>query len=308
MSHNPFVDVCGWSIARLVPVGDNAERAFDWLMKHEELSMYHRSFIQYQRRGATEPPDYASTRQVVKELNEPVADLSKIYHGFFQLSFSNPRSNTAKLVWRIGRGRDKFGNTDRDVDLLITPPGKPTAGVAPVHALVQFHSQSGSLMLTGVDNDHPIRYQLPNGILNLYNNDKHVLCQIVNRFSLGALGFELIFDTHSDEEYQNYIGLRNQLFKHEDRPVPHPCISALPRRPYLQIGQVIIHDTISNGAFGVVSAAVHARTGEPMAVKESVIKTKKDADAFESELFHSVSFTVSVALPSTVTRANCNVS
>lgn len=54
--------------------------------------------------------------------------------------------------------------------------------------------------------------------------------------------------------------------------MPHPRLTAIPRKPYVKVDDMILHDNLSSGSFGFVCAAVDAHTGAPMAMKEIWIK------------------------------------
>jgi len=156
----------------------------------------------------------------------------------------------------------------------VVDPGDKFHGVAPVHALIQFHPESGVLMLRGVSDTRPVKYHLDylDATVSLYNKDKHVLFQTQNRFSLGKLDFCLHYENLDDEQYTNYLKIRNRALEEADRAVPHPRLLAIPRKPHVKIDDMILHDNISSGSFGFVCAVVDAHTGAPVAMKEIWIK------------------------------------
>ena len=162
----------------------------------------------------------------------------------------------------------------RGVDLLVVCPGEYSYDVAVVHALIQFHPESGVLLLRGVSDTQPVKYYLDKTVL-LYAKDKHVLYQEENRFSLGKLDFKLEYEKLDDDQYTKYVQIRNQSLKDAGVGAPHPRIFAVPRKPQVKVDNLILHDNISSGAFGFVCAAVDARTGAPVAMKETWIKNRE---------------------------------
>lgn len=156
----------------------------------------------------------------------------------------------------------------------MVDPDDKSSGVAPIHALIQFHPESGVLMLRGVSDTRPVKYHLDyrDDTILLYNKDKHVLFQKQNRFSLGKLDFCLHYESLDDEQYTNYVRIRNRALEQVGRAVPHPRLTAVPRKPHVKVDDMILHDNISSGSFGFVCAAVDAHTGAPVAMKEMWIR------------------------------------
>ena len=65
------------------------------------------------------------------------------------------------------------------------------------------------------------------------------------------------------------------------------------------VGSVILHQGISSGTFGFVYAAVDTRTGDPIAVKELVVKDRHAArnPELKSEIRVAQAFQVSLPFP-----------
>lgn len=161
---------------------------------------------------------------------------------------------------------------NRGIDLQVSCPGRFSYDVAVVHALIQFHPESGVLLLRGVSENNPVKYYVDKTIA-LYAGDKHVLHQEENRFSLGKLDFKLEYERFDDDEYAAYDKVRNEMLERAGGHVPHSRLIDVPRKPHVKIDNLILHDNISSGAFGLVCAAVDARTGMPLAMKEVWIKS-----------------------------------
>jgi len=191
------------TIARLLPVGRDAEGAFSQVVESHHLTEHHKQFIHaipHDQSPACSPPasDYESDRPL-----RPRRDASPetLWAGHYLLSTDRPGDVKATIGWRVGRGTARLKN--RGVDLLVVYPGEHSYDVAVVHALIQFHPESGVLMLRGVDDTRPVKYHLDylDETVSLYNNDKHVLFQKQNRFSLGRLDFCLHYENLDDEQY-----------------------------------------------------------------------------------------------------------
>lgn len=287
MSNTP-----GWTVARLLPVNNDAQSAFDWLVRHESLSRNQQIHLQATALANVED-FYDSNPAVNARLADPDNDLKKMWTGHFQLTFSNLRSGQSLLGWRMGRGSDTAQASDRNVDILVTPPGKHSGGVVPLHSFIHFHPVSGCLMLMGVNKIHPVRYELNNETLELRDGDKHVLYQQTNRFSLGTLDFKLVFENQTPADFAMFVGFRNDHLRRFQLRLPHPRISAIPRKNHAMVAGVVVHDILNFGSFGVVSAAVDAKTGEQMAMKDMLIKTEDVKDSFDRELNFSTRFKVS---------------
>ena len=152
-------------------------------------------------------------------------------------------------------------------------------------------------MLCGLHDSHPVRYRSKTGPMSLGANEKHVLTNQENFFKLGRLEFNLVYENKDGEAHDQYIQIRNRTLQATGRTPPHRCLRALPRHGNVNmVGTAILHDTMSAGTFGVINAAVDAHSGEPLAVKEIVLKDKNMANAVEylNELAVATSFPVSI--------------
>lgn len=260
-------------IARLFPVGRDAERTFSQIVDSIHLTEHHKQFVRavpYEGSLAGSPTasDYESDQPPRPRRN---ASPDKLWDGHYLLSTERPGDVKPSIGWRVGRGIAKLKN--RGVDLLVVCPNEHLYDVAVVHALIQIHPESGVLMLRGVSDTRPVKYYLDKTI-SLYSKDKHVLFQRENRFSLGKLDFNLVYEALDDEQYADRITIRNRGLEQAGKEVPSPRILAIPRKAHVKIDDLILHDNISSGAFGLVCAAVEASTGAPVAMKETWIKHK----------------------------------
>lgn len=293
------MDSAALPIAKLLPVGKVAEEALDQILSYEHLSDYHKGFIHVVppgERAQEDELDPASSSGTDYETDQISTESTVQQSGYYLLSFDHLMNVIRTLSWRVGKGTSKFSETDRGVDLMVICPGKNPKGVAVNHALIQFHLDSGMLMLTGVSKTRPVKYLLNNETLVLYEGDKHVLFQRINRFCIGMLEYDLIYTALTDTDYAQYVVTRNSAFVSAGRPPPHTHLWAVPRQDHLKRGPFIFHRSLSSGRFGWVYAAVHSRTGTPHAIKELGISTLSESRQVLTEIHISTSFTVSSQL------------
>ena len=264
-----------FAIAKLVPVGADAEQAFNDVVAFPDLSPHHRSFIRAEWTERDTSPVYSSEDTDAEEDTEEDAVSSEqavaLWTGHFSLNTSNfQQSQNPRAGWRVGKGTSRFGETDRGVDILLIRPGRKSDDASRLNALIRLHERSGVLMLVGLSNTQPITYESASkGItITLRSGDKHVLYQKENRFSFGKMRFKLEYDDFDDAQLAAVTRARDEFFFEHDIPRPHPCLSMIPRPGHVLRGSTIVHTAFGQGGFGHIHAAVDARTGEPLAVKD----------------------------------------
>lgn len=286
-------------IARLFPVGRDAERTFSQIVDSIHLTEHHKQFVhavpyEGSLTGSPATSDYQSDQPPRRRRN---ASPDKLWDGHYLLSTERPGDVKPSIGWRVGRGTAKL--TNRGVDFLVICPDEHFYDVAVVHALIQIHPESGVLMLRGVSDTRPVNYYLDKTI-SLYSKDKHVLFQRENRFSLGKLDFNLVYEALDDVQYADRITIRNRGLEQAGKEVPSPRILAIPRKAHVKVDDLILHDNISSGAFGLVCAAVEASTGVPVAMKETWIKHKHMLQDKSLKIEREVSTEFKVSLPKTI--------
>lgn len=265
-------------IAKLIPANHEATKALDDLKKSSQLSEHHAHFLEAAKREY-EGEDRSSQRETNPEASSTAEDSDSsaetLWAGQFALDFSSYHVRG----WAIGRGNSKFGE-NRGVDLILCRPGKGSKlGVAAVHALIQFHLQSGVLMLVGLSDANPIKYFLDyeRAPILLRHRESHALYQKVNRFSFGKLDFKLVYEDLDEVALQNFISVRNACLEGQGGRAPHPHLHPVPQENYRMVGSSILHQNLSSGAFGWVYAAIDVRSGAPLAIKELAIKDREMA-------------------------------
>ncbi|KAL8956901.1 MAG: hypothetical protein Q9193_005696 [Seirophora villosa] len=274
-----------YEFARIYPKGLEARNAFDAVAANPALNSYHRSFIRVE---ASKRSDDSESDQ---STSEPPGQPQREYIvGYYSLSL---RDSVEKLAqgWRAGRGSsnhsgDASDEGNRGVDLLLICPGQSTNRVAPVHARIWLNPRSGALMLTGVEKGRAVKYEVHDSQhpLPLESGQQHVLYQRCNNFWVGRFLYSLVFQNFDDRQYIRFVQARNKIFHNYGLEVPHPRISAVWRWQDTKLGNFILQESFGHGAFGWVSVAVDACTGEPRAIKTHRVKSREDAKAVASEI------------------------
>ena len=279
-----------YQFARIIPEGSDAERALDQVYNDTKLSDYHNDYIHVERR--TKNTDSSSENSGSDQRPSPEPEY---WAGFYALSLQNLPRKPTSIGWRVGRGSSRLEG-DRGVDILLICPKAQSQGVAPVHARIQFHPRSGVLMLVGVVDDKPVRYEVGDSAepVLLRAGEKRVLYQMRNRIVLGNLQYTLVFESQTAQQYSEYVTVRDGMFQDLEHSPPHHKLSALPRLQDMLRGPVVTHGTMSTGAFGWIYSAVDARSGEPLAVKEQRLKNKKQLYEIVNELSIGKIFSVSL--------------
>lgn len=283
--------------AKIFPEGSDAEQALH-LVCEGQPSDYHRQFIQAEFKDRKAPSDSESGSDRSKDQE------TKRWCGYYELSLQ-PLPTHVSTGWRLGRGSSRTKEKDRAVDIILISPGNKARGVAAVHAIIQFHPRSGALMIVGVLDEKPVQYEVTDSAspLILGKGEKHVLYLPRNRIKIGDLYYNLIFeDFNYHNRYARYRKDRDDLFQALGYSIPHTALSAIPRPQDAKKGPVVLHGTMSEGGFGWVFAAVNARDGEPLAVKEHKVKNKRSRHDILSEIYFGGLFQVSYSTSSNIKR------
>lgn len=135
-----------FEFARIIPDSTEAEEALDAVCD-AQVDNHHRWFIRVERRTRSEDSDSETHH------SPPYLD-----HG--ELSLGDPIKKPFTVGWLLGKGlRKDFEGPPKGVDLLLVRPGKYSHGVAPVHARILIHPESGALLLVGVQEGKPVLYR-----------------------------------------------------------------------------------------------------------------------------------------------------
>ena len=297
--------------ARLVPSNDAARLAFHEVAlacQSGKILPHHKDALFIRERGPTPacsqegPPCTSSDSEGPASLDGQDSQATLLQGHFGFLFDHQGGGSTSNIGYRIGKGTSKV-EEDRSVDILIVPPPSERSsrtkqlanGIASIHSLIQVHPDSGVLMLVSMSNSRPVVY-LDSDEEPLFKGKSHVLFRRKNTFGLGNMQFCFEY-TMEPGQHQDFEQKRNAYLRrlHPNRPLPHPAILAVPREGIQKIDVALVHESLSSGAFGMVSAGVHKLTGEPLAIKELWIKearhvaeVKKEAEI--SNEFSEVSY------------------
>jgi len=294
-------------LARIVPVNDAAKTAFNGLARGQEeglLQEYHNQFIQVEGFAKKEEVIYSSESE--NDLGSPSSLSSdglssiqaELLEGHYCLSLLRPPHLASGVGWRIGKGSAR--TLDKSVDILVIAPGRGRGfdstdtrmrrSLASVHAHVQLHRKSGVLILSAGDSHKPVEiFDDDHGDwIRLLHPHSTVLHQPHTRFRLGLLEFALVYPRlqhdRNDSAYKELLQARNDYMKTYLRvPVPHPAIPIVPQSDVHVRDDLRIFRTVGAGGFGCVSAAIDIATGDPFAVKETVIKHRSQVNEIRAE-------------------------
>lgn len=148
-------------------LGQNASNVPEYhrnCMQVQKVDMYIRSRSQIREHPLTDPrPEPKIAASVESDVSDYEIDttdqpISESWKVTWPLCFEDMHVSESQpdVHMSIGRGSSKAGS-DRGVDLLLTCPGKPPKGVILIHAFGRLHAESGSPMIGGVRDAHPVR-------------------------------------------------------------------------------------------------------------------------------------------------------
>ncbi|KUI70057.1 hypothetical protein VM1G_05128 [Cytospora mali] len=201
----------------------------------------------------------------------------------FSLSFGHPGKGR-NGTWLLGKGDAK-----RSVDLQLCPP-KSSHLIGPVLCTISIHPQSGAFVLQNKSQLHSIKYLEADIVLGY--QESHILFMTRNHLYFGPLSYVFEFNTENEADFSlarmKYI--RKYIVDDTtniDAIYPQlPChlLDVLPKPTQVRIGDIIVHQTIARGAFGLVRIGVHKRTGHIVACKiircwqQNVTSVKNEVD------------------------------
>lgn len=136
-------------------------------------------------------------------------------------------------------------------------------------------------MLKNVSQHHSLEY-LEAGVV-LRFQEQCILYSTKNHLRFGPLEYLLEFEVDSEA---GFSAARAQYMYHQSDSDTELCplLDSLPMPTQVRIGDVIIHHTVSRGAFGVVRVGVHILTGEVVALKTVTPDRHCDAESVKREI------------------------
>jgi hypothetical protein len=272
--------------ARLVPRSPLAKDLFsDTLLYIEKNNTFHLKFIDCTvhepGESCTETVEDSTDYDTAPDTDTEDPRLRSTQRlGQFILSFDQERTPALPNVgWRVGKGTSK-SPANRGVDFLLAKPGdKSSRTLANVHMLFRFNLKSGFLMLKASSPKANVEFKSGGTWGSLEYGEEHLLHQPATMLRVGGLEYELEYtvkEVHREAFFQKKAIFLQKPFTGRVPPQPFrppfqklPGDSCVPRGRYLEFG------TQGSGAFGWISQGVDTKTGDPVAVKELRVDSKR---------------------------------
>ncbi|KAL8744926.1 MAG: hypothetical protein Q9190_002878 [Brigantiaea leucoxantha] len=300
---------------QFVPDNEAAQLAFHQLvvkMRDGDLHKHHSQFITVQGRGLLSDQhghDYGSTGDSstpdspVQEQHEE----QEVYKGHFSISFGH-LGIARGAKWVIGKGFSKAG-PERNVDILLAAPdSEHRKHLAPAHAYLRMHMQSGAWMInagmrckhvvgSGYSPRHENRSSDDDYTFNgcphepVRCNDRPVrhfefacLSQPQASFMVGGLRYLVRFVVDNPLSEEIYLQYRNAWLSGQDVPIPDTKISCIPFVSDINTRLAVFRRGLGSGSFGTVYEGFEPKTGDLRAVKKLVLKNSVDRAEADTEL------------------------
>ena len=264
--------------AKLVPRNRVAQRLFSttWLFV-DKNNTFHLRFMDRTGSNRLVAPDEPVESSTEYETNADTDDEdSQLNFGHFVLSFAERRAPEMPHVgWRVGRGAGKLPN--RNVDLLLTKPrdilGK---SLASVHMLFHFNSRSGFLMLKAGSPKAPVGFRIGTTWTVLKDGEELLLHQPSTVLRVGECEYELEYtveEMHREDYFRQRDHFLDPITSIKGRL--QPFFQKMPGDRFVQRGSFLEFGTRDSGTFGWITQGVDTRTGDPVAIKELRINSRK---------------------------------
>ena len=264
--------------ARLVPRNRVAQRLFSdtWLFV-DKTNTFHLRFMN--RTGseqlvALDEPVESSTEYETSV--DTASEESQLNSGHFVFSFAERRAPEMPHVgWRVGRGASKLPN--RNVDLLLAKPrdnlGK---SLASVHMLFRFNSRSGFLMLKAGSSKASVKLKMGTTWIVLEDGMERLMHQPATVLRVGACEYELEYtveEVHREHYFQQRDAFLDPISS--SRGQFQSIFRQMPGDSYVQRGTYLEFGTLGSGTFGWITQGVDIQTGDPVAIKELRISSRR---------------------------------
>ncbi|KAI4123076.1 MAG: hypothetical protein LQ341_007240, partial [Variospora aurantia] len=134
---------------------------------------------------------------------------------YYSTSLKDPVQDPFSVGWKVGRSISINRTPSKGVNILLIRPGQNPRNVAPVHARIRLHPQSGVLVLHGMQDDQPVDYVDPDSgeLVHLRSHDSRVMYAKINVFSVGNLHYRLVFPTFTGQQYSGFMLQRNLMMQ-----------------------------------------------------------------------------------------------
>lgn len=254
------------SFARIIPSNDRAKIEAAFLAEQKEeggLCQWHGKF--FHARNVSPIDAYTPTDSYSESDIEE--DYSKSWDSHYGLNLDDLAPLASPLTFRIGSGTPDTTKEDNDVDIVTSYPGRSTHRVTPIHCGITLGS-SGVCLIKALSSTQPTIVFIENEPLTLTLGETHVLCYRTNRFMIGKLEYNFVYNKLGKDAYAAYIDQRNTLYKSIGVPLPDPRVWGFPSARETRIhGPAIVQVGDGGGISQSVRVGVDARTGRPLAIK-----------------------------------------
>ncbi|KAK4171266.1 kinase-like domain-containing protein [Triangularia setosa] len=198
-------------------------------------------------------------------------DQRKTYR--FVLSFDHPPQGP-RAGWVLGKGN----HCGPGVQLPVCPPrttnGDAFARPGGAIVLIYMHPETGAFIIQALSQKHPVTYRSGDGNRDiiLETGNRSVLHMTRNhlRFRLGRKIFDYVLEFDIANE-DRFIAARNNFARVAIRPgesiEPYKQLDHLPKQSHHRMHRMVVHRTLSAGAFGLVKSGVDTETGDAVAMK-----------------------------------------
>lgn len=144
--------------------------------------------------------------------------------GLLEPLSSWPTEQTGLTARRVDKGTSKFYEEDRGVDLLFIGSKDKAYNTAAVQVLMLFHPKPAVLVLRGVLDEKPVRYESHQvgGKILLGNGQQHEPYQKRHRLKHGGVKYTQEIEVLTEAGYSSYRFLRDSMYTVVQKPRGHP--------------------------------------------------------------------------------------
>lgn len=228
--------------------------------------------------SSDEPVESSTDYETHLDTDSEGSNLKSVQNlGHFILSFNQGRlPELPHLGWRVGRGSSKLPST-RGVDLLLARPGDiQSKSLANTHIMFRFNRNSGFLMLRGASPKASVKYNKSGVWETLEYLDEQLMYQVSTMIRAGVCEYELEY-TIEEQHREAYFRERNTFLEAKgESKFPEPTFWRLPGDDCVSRGRYLEFQTKGSGAFGWITQGIDTKTGDPIAIKEVRVKSKRD--------------------------------
>ena len=216
----------------------------------------------------------------------------KLCESHYALNLDDLSPITSLMTFRMGSGALDASEEESDAEFLTGCPGRPSQRVAPVHCGFTFGT-SGACLIKALSSTLPTIIFINNEPVTLNFGETHLLCYRTNRFTIGNLEYNFVYNRLGDEGYATFNHQRKAMFEKFALPLPDRrlwSISAVAER--LVIGPAIMQACAGRDEPEGELVGIHLRTGDSLAVKPLAIGPERKLEEISTELQILLSFPV----------------